>query len=329
MATRPEELVAIARRYAKRLREMEMRRAERMLEAWRAIERRLRAEAEIVAARLMAGHDLITPSLVLESDRYRVLLAQVQEELERFTAMATGAVSTDQLLAVQLGLETASRSLQVAGSFTVIPREAVSAFAEWTGAPTMPLVKLFREALGEAAAAMIDALMVAIGRRVGPARVATEMMEAFGIGLDRAMTISRTEVLRAYRRGTQDSYRASEVVIGYKRLATHDGRVCLGCLFTEGMTFDEERDFDAHPNCRCTLVPLLIEVPAPKWPAGEEWFLAQPDHVQRQLLGKTRYEMWKSGEVRDLRQFATHKHDPEWGGAFVPTPIRDLKVIAA
>jgi SPP1 gp7 family putative phage head morphogenesis protein len=154
------------------------------------------------------------------------------------------------------------------------------------------------------------------------------MIDGFAIGLDRALTISRTEVLRAYRHGSQDRYQESGIVSGYKRLATHDGRVCLGCLFAEGEMFDTAHDFEAHPNCRCTLVPVVTGVDSPEWLAGKDWFEAQRPERQRELLGGTRYDLWQRGEVPDLRDFARRVHDSEWGGAFVPTPIRDLRTAA-
>ena len=331
MSSDPRELVRISRKYQRRLREMELARDARLLAAWLEIERVLRVRAEALAFRVALGPSVKSwsPALVLREQRYRELIAEAREQVERFAGTAAVIVAPDKALAGgAMAAESVRETLAVAGSFTGLPTRAVSAFEDWTRADTMPLRKLFIKHFPEAADDMTAALFTAIGTGKGPAKIAGEMMDAFGIGLDRALTISRTEVMRAHRQGTQEGYRESGVISGYKRLATHDHRVCLGCLFEEGQIFENDRDFDAHPNCRCTTVPIVMGVDAPRWSAGEAWFLQQSPQRQRELLGPTRYKMWTDGEVRDLRRFATHKHDPEWGGAFVPRTIRDLKAAA-
>ena len=315
----------IAEVYRERLAAMERARAERLLAMWYDIERKLTSHAELLAARIAAGDTMITPALVLEHERYRALIAAAREERERFTALAGRVVAADQARSVEMAVEAVTEMIGVATSFRQIPREAVRAFDRWTGTPTMPLVKLLRRDFGEAVNAMVDALISQIGTGRAPAEIAHRMMDAFGVGLDRALTISRTEVLRAYRHGTQDSYRASGLVMAYRRLATHDSRVCLGCLFAEGEIFATEHDFDAHPNCRCVMVPVMVGVDEVQWLAGEDWFLAQPAETQRIILGEKRYTMWVTGEVTELKRFAKHVHDDEWGGAFVPTTLRELR----
>lgn len=319
------DAITLAREYRERLRQMELARQERMLQAWRDIERRLSRLAELVAIRISTGHLAVTPSLALEDERLRELIAAAQVEADRFAAMASRQIAIDQATAVEMAHTGAQLSLQLAGSFKRIPKEAVAAFVHWTGTPTAPLVKLFQESFGQATDAMLLALASAIGAGRGPAEVANEMMHGFGVGFDRALRISRTEVLRAYRKGTQESYQASGMVTTYKRLATHDDRVCLGCLFMEGESFPTTRDFDEHPNGRCMLVPIVIDAPEPRWLAGEEWFLRQPEARQRLILGEARWELWSRGEVRNLREFVLYNYNQEWGGAFVPKPIRELR----
>jgi hypothetical protein len=44
--------------------------------------------------------------------------------------------------------------------------------------------------------------------------------------------------------------------------------------------------------------------------------------VQRQILGPGRLEQYKNGVPFD--RFATLREDAVWGGAIVPTPLKDL-----
>jgi SPP1 gp7 family putative phage head morphogenesis protein len=150
------------------------------------------------------------------------------------------------------------------------------------------------------------------------------MQDGLAGGLDKALTIARTEQLRVYRAASQEQYRASGVVTGYRRLSAHDDRVCAGCLAADGEELSSDVDFEAHPNCRCTLVPICAGVEPPQWTAGGDWFEEQDEETQRNILGPGRYELWQNGGVSDFRQFATRVQNETWGGAVVPTPVGAL-----
>jgi len=328
MATPAREIVVLARHYQGQMRLLELARQERMLRAWRDIEIALRGSARALADRIIAGEMATSPALRIRLGRYQSLLEQAHAEFDRFAYNAASMIAADQRLAYQLADDVVAATLNAVGAYDVLPTSAVRRFVEFTADPQAPLVKLIKKSWPEAADAMTRVITTAIGTGKGPAKLAGEMMREFGVGLDRALTISRTEVLRAYRHGQQDSYRESEVVVAYKRLSAHDSRVCLGCLFQDGERFDEYQDFDAHPNCRCALVPVIDGIGAPTWKAGADWFMDQPVEKQREMLGHGRWNLWASGEVTDLKDFSMRKVDSEWGGAFVPRPIRDLRTAA-
>lgn len=98
---------------------------------------------------------------------------------------------------------------------------------------------------------------------------------------DRAKMIARTEVLRATNFATEEAYRQSKVVKGKEWLTALDERTCKLCneldgkvipvnssYFKEGETYtvgdesitlnyDTVKHPPLHPNCRCTLIPVL------------------------------------------------------------------------
>lgn len=327
MALAADDLVTISRRYAQRMQRMEDRRSEALLDAWRAIEDELRSTVDALADRIAAGDAIVTPSLLMAEDRYHALLRKAHVEFERFSNRAESIIGADIANAARMANEIVNEMFEIAGVFDNPPTSAVREFVEWTAESTKPLRRLLWESFPDAVDGLTNALVVAIGVGRSPAELATQMFNGFAIGFNRALTISRTEVLRAFRGGQLDEYRRSGVVLGYKRLATHDMRVCLGCLFTDGMMFDVTSDFDAHPNCRCTMVPVIIAVTTPEWTVGSDWFKTLPDDKQYEILGKSRFEMWKRGDVKDVRDFVKHNQDDEWGGAFVPRPIREIQMV--
>lgn len=99
-----------------------------------------------------------------------------------------------------------------------------------------------------------------------------------------AERITRTEVIRASNEGTLDAWKQSDVVTGKQWLTAEDDRVDEDCSDMNGVIvdldtsyngaikdlFDEETaskllDYGSvqepplHPNCRCTLLPVLID----------------------------------------------------------------------
>ena len=56
-------------------------------------------------------------------------------------------------------------------------------------------------------------------------------------------------------------------------------------------------------NCRSTILPLLASDPEdPKMRTYEQWLREQPEEVQRRILGKTRFDLWKQGGL-NLKHF--------------------------
>ena len=156
-----------------------------------------------------------------------------------------------------------------------------------------------------------------------PRKTARLMAQAATGSLNRMMVIARTEQLRVYRQASLESYRASGVVTGYKRLATHDNRVCPACLMAEGTRYDLDETMPEHPQGRCALVPVVAGVPNVTWVGGADWFEAQSPTMQRDILGKGRYYAWQNGDF-DLEQLVTVKRNPVWGDSLQVTPLREL-----
>lgn len=81
----------------------------------------------------------------------------------------------------------------------------------------------------------------------------------------RAMTMARTEIIRAHHVATINEYRNWGVIGIYVKAewkTAGDDRVCDECASMEGKTFtlDEiEGMIPLHPNCRCIALPYRIE----------------------------------------------------------------------
>jgi SPP1 gp7 family putative phage head morphogenesis protein len=81
----------------------------------------------------------------------------------------------------------------------------------------------------------------------------------------RAEMIARTEIIRAHHIATIQEYRNWRVVgvrVRAEWTTAGDDRVCSRCSSMEGKTFtleEAEPLLPAHPNCRCIMLPAIIE----------------------------------------------------------------------
>lgn len=92
--------------------------------------------------------------------------------------------------------------------------------------------------------------------------------------------IARTEILRASNMGAMQIYSANrDVLKGWEFIATKSERTCEKCGHLDGVRFTfRQRRYQPplHPNCRCSLLPVLIDEGVQKSIAGkrityDEW----------------------------------------------------------
>ena len=119
-------------------------------------------------------------------------------------------------------------------------------------------------------------------------------------------------------------------------MSARDARVCAGCLGADdGTVYPLDEAFSEHNQGRCTTVPVLEESPLTPgaeeqrsgkggtYETGEQWFMRQTPAVQAEILGKRTFEAWARQEF-EFKELVKHVEDPVWGGAFVPTPLKEL-----
>lgn len=98
----------------------------------------------------------------------------------------------------------------------------------------------------------------------GPEAIANEMFDKIkSLGENRALTIARTEIVRAHAEGQLDAFEelgVDELGVKAEWSTAGDDRVCPECEAMEGKTFtmDEARGLiPLHPQCRCSFIPAL------------------------------------------------------------------------
>lgn len=198
----------------------------------------------------------------------------------------------------------------LAGSFRQVPVDALrTAIAALH--PLSPLRAL--EGMGETMSHFMGrALLDGIAHGHHPTVIARRMRKATGMPLSRALTISRTETLRAYRSSTLDAYRANSVVTGWVWYCAGGTRTCAACYAMSGTIHTLDDEMGAHPNCRCTQLPYVAAARDQLPASGVDRFTALDEADQLAILGPSKFTALRSGQIT-LPSLVKTTTTREWG----------------
>ena len=333
---RPDKsaVVIAGREFKAALLARESRQNIQMTKAWITIEKSIEADIIALANKIdeLVQTDLpVTRGQLQGLTEYRELLAKAKAETAKYAKdFVDPFVETGQREIIGLATGAAGESIElsffgISPNFNRLNPEALE-FMVGTAGNGEPLDKLIkaRVKFGPTdAQRVLDTLFTATARGFNPAKTANLIKNDLVGGLNKALLISRSEQLRAYREASRAYYESSGLVKGYKRISARDPRVCAACLMADGTFYPTDQEFPEHPQGRCTLIPVVIGAEEPNWQTGKFWFGTQPDEVQSQILGPQKFAAYKAGEFK-LDDLITERRSPTWGPSLVPTPLKDL-----
>lgn len=117
---------------------------------------------------------------------------------------------------------------------------------------------------GDMTVRMTRALADGLVQGKSPRDIADDLDDAIEIGQARALTIARTEIIRAHAEGqlqALDDLGVEEVGVAVEWSTTGDDRVCELCQPLEGVVLKLEEAtgmLPRHPNCRCAWIPANV-----------------------------------------------------------------------
>lgn len=322
------EVIVLMRQFKRDLLAGERTQMTEMAQRWLGVERRLQSQMDALAYEMDAikrSGGTVSQDLLMTQVRYRELLVQLTDELRGYTDYAERTITDRQRQLAGLGIQHGEQAITTQGiraGFNRLPVEAVENAVGLAGNGS-PLRTLLVQSWPLSAQGMTQELINGVALGWNPRKTARAMAAGATRSLDRMMTIARTEQLRTYRHSSLESYRASGVVNGYRRLATHDSRVCAACLMDEGHFYELNEQMPEHPQGRCTMIPVVQGTPALRWQQGADWFNEQPPDTQQSILGKGRYEAWQRGQF-GLDELVKVVANTTWGDSLGVTPLREL-----
>lgn len=325
------EVVRVARRFAAALLARERAQMQAMVDRYLAVQDRLQTQIDALTdeiARLQEAGETVSLARIERLERYRSLQAQIAVELQRYEGYADGLISSEQRAYIDAAMDSAAEKLAATGAtlranFDRLAPAIAEAVVGLTADGT-PISRLLAQAYPDAAMRIRDELAHAVVQGINPRETARTLRDSLGVGLDRILTIARTEQLRAYRLGEQTAWQHSGVVERYQRLASKDERTCIACLAVDGEVFPIDVPLDDHPRGRCTMLPVPIGSNPHRFETGAEWFARQDEATQIRIAGPTRTRLFRQGRI-SVREMAVRRSHPVWGGAWVPRPVRELQ----
>lgn len=329
-------LMRAADRFRAELRANESQAAGRMLDAYRAAHERIAVELERLTAEIAAAErngTPVGPSWLFQRARLASLEQQVRHEITRFARIAGAETRRSQENVVVLAQRHSLEGVRTA----VADQPAVS--VTWTRAPLgaarelvglasdgSPLADLLDE-LGPAAAKGVrQALVSGVVLGHNPRKIARRVSQVLDGNAARALTISRTETLRAYREATRQNYLANQgVVKGWIWTSALDRRTCPSCWAMHGSEHSLDEQLDGHPSCRCSMMPATLSfkelglssaIPetsaASAIGSGADEFEAIGQAARAEILGPAKAKLYERGRI-DLPDLVVRTRNARWG----------------
>lgn len=340
----PSELEEAGRRFRAALLRREQAAASAMVtrygQAWTAISGSLTVVTDQITAARGRG-EVVNQSWLDQQDRLRKLRAQVETELTEFARFASDVTRQNQVEAIRAATVNAERAamlkaamadadassgyqtgLQIQGIWSRLPTGALEDLAGFS-ADGSPLATLFQSLGAETGTAMEQALSRSLAMGLNPRKIAAEVRRATGMGLNRALLISRTETLRAYREATSRTLEANaELLRGWVWVSGLGKRSCPACWAMHGTEHPVTEKLTGHPACRCVMVPLVkgADTDVRK---GSEVFKTLSEKDQQDILGKSGFNAYNTGAVT-LDDFVGVKHSDQWGDHHYTKSLRSI-----
>lgn len=325
--------------------------------AWRSILDELEAlQAKIRTAPtipIVRGDGTLTqglpPSWLFQEQRYLSLQAQARNLVDGMTSELIDSTLAARASSYERGVQDARRAVSTfvpefdPGTWASVPRGAVTGFLGASAAgPLASLFSTFQLRSGAVADSFIrETLAAGLVQGRSLFRVAGDLEAGLSsITLSRALTISRTETLRAYREGSFAAYNANAKLVRswVWRAAVENAErpPCAACFARHGSEHPITERMETHPNCRCVMIPqrnaiggLRPSGPGSRIePLGRAAFDRLPADVQRRILGPTRLGMYRNGEIA-FSDFAGVRTSAAWGAnRAAVAPLRELRAVA-
>lgn len=308
------------------------------VEAWDSVVRELEAAtSELVMA---TTTDTVTRDQILRSSRASVALESTKAALD------SAALSTQQVITADLSAAIKKAAgveeTMIASQLTGVKRETLAAnliradsnqIAAMIARSTQQIMSLSLplapQTYATVKAELLRGITVGANPRTAALRMISRAEDKFDIGLNRALTISRTEMLDATRQAAYVTDQANkDVLAGWVWLAHLDYLTCPACVSEHGELHPvEELGPLDHQNGRCARVPKTktwkelgfdgISDPPDMVKSADDWFDGLSAVRQKGILGDKGFAAWKEGRF-PRSMWSMRRTTDGWRDSYAP-----------
>ena len=313
------EVVQIANRFRRQLDERDDAITWAMANKWLLLSSDLDDYVERISREISRLSGPVTEAWLNELNYYKQLQEQAHNATSQYVSWAESYTNKQMMQAVKVSSSQASYWLEMQGGqalgyFGGLPQPQIEAIYALVHEKS-PLKELFNSITQESwsgenpiGKTLIEGFSVGM-----PAKKVGELIHetVLDVPLKRAMLIARTEINRAHRTATLQTYRKYGVVKKYKRMASRKN-ACMACLLLDGTVYSTEQEMGDHPNGACTMIPIVDGMPEPEWKYGKDYFMELSEEEQRKRMGNNYYDAWKRGDFK-LEDMVKVHHSNTWG----------------
>lgn len=123
----------------------------------------------------------------------------------------------------------------------------------------------------------------------------------------------------AYRNASIEFYDEADIT-EYRFLASLNPRTCLVCWRLHGTIWNLKHAPHIHTQCRCSVVPVVKR--GEKVQTGVELFDELEAGYQKEILGNSRFEMFRAGAT--LETFVGVKKSEDFGQSYFVKSLAEL-----
>lgn len=351
MPVTPETLQQIAdnRRNVQNLSDEQVR---ALVSQWVSAWDELRPEYEASISELLADNrdGYVSQAKIRANTRLRQALKVTRANLDGLADAANVTITTALPEAVNLGGTGAVSAIS-----TQLPPGGAALAVTWDRVSPDAIAAMVERATGRIEAAtkplpadtarlmkreLVRGVSVGDNPKVTARRIMGRTEGNFYGGLNRALTIARTETIDAHRNGGHAAAQQNaDILQGWRWSADLSARTCPSCIARNGTQYPVETPGpDDHPQGRCTRVDITktwadlgfegITEPADVFPDSRAWFGNLTEDTQLHIMGRERLDLLNSGSI-GFDDLATLKHNGDWRDSWQVTPVKTLRAKAA
>jgi len=324
----PNTIVELSRQFRKAIDKNDAAALRRLVDAYTRIYGRLQDKIQLLLDVIEVENP--TRAQLARMDRYKSLIAQVEQEITNYQTILANEVEAIGRDAINFASRDTSRLLRAIGSeygidvtFQRLPTEAIKALLGFL-AEDGPLFARIQTYAGEAAQTVANTILESVALGKGPREIARLIRDDLGGNLTAALRMTRTAQLWSYREATRANYiNNSDIIEGWYWYAALDQDPCMACIAEHGTFHTLDETLDDHYNGRCTELPAIKGLGNPIEQSGEEWFNTLDEAKQKELMGPEFYEAWKGGAFQ-LSDMPHKVEDLVYGWMTTEKPLWDL-----